>query len=559
MTDSHPTKPTRSDLLRIGVTGHRTLDDPVLITKTVEAILNRLAANSKRVRVFSALAEGSDQIVAERALQLGFDLHAPLPFLRDEYKKDFSEEGAATFDQLLAQCSAVLEFANDRDDSNSAYEIAGRIVLEHVDVMIAIWDGQASRGRGGTAQIVQEALAAGIAVVWIHTESGQSIRYAKAGTSEFGDLPDDAHLHVVPDEAGDISSMYEAEVQPRRQPTQFLAWVWNIWFNTIAGKPRPANVDDVAIADSPFAHVYKRADSLATHYTGLYRGSFLANYLLAAIAVSCSIILLVLEGKHAAHSEEPIGWMIPTTMVAELVCVSLIIIITIGANRKRWHERSIDYRFLSEHLRQLIYVAPLGLTLPTSHPPAYQSGGADSRRSWMAAVLRRVVANRGLPSETVDLEFVESWRNRFLKHVVQNQQNYHQFNAGRLHAFHHRLHVFGMVLFCATAAAVAIHVVILLLGDVAHYFAWLTIVTAMLPTWGAALLAIMNHGEFERLEQRSNAMAIYLTSINEEMLSQPSQSIVSSIDLAQRVSKTCLEEVSDWRTVLAARPIRPPA
>jgi len=34
----------------------------------------------------------------------------------------------------------------------------GQYVVDHCDVLIAVWDGQPSRGRGGTAEIVQYAL-----------------------------------------------------------------------------------------------------------------------------------------------------------------------------------------------------------------------------------------------------------------------------------------------------------------------------------------------------------------------------------------------------------------
>jgi len=40
---------------------------------------------------------------------------------------------------------------------NEAYEKAGFYIAEHSDVMIAVWDGQASQGRGGTAEIVAKA------------------------------------------------------------------------------------------------------------------------------------------------------------------------------------------------------------------------------------------------------------------------------------------------------------------------------------------------------------------------------------------------------------------
>lgn len=35
-----------------------------------------------------------------------------------------------------------------------AYEAAGRYVVDHCDMLLAVWDGRPARGRGGTAEII---------------------------------------------------------------------------------------------------------------------------------------------------------------------------------------------------------------------------------------------------------------------------------------------------------------------------------------------------------------------------------------------------------------------
>ena len=40
------------------------------------------------------------------------------------------------------------------DSRTEAYEQAGRYIVEHSDVLLAVWDGLPARGRGGTAEIV---------------------------------------------------------------------------------------------------------------------------------------------------------------------------------------------------------------------------------------------------------------------------------------------------------------------------------------------------------------------------------------------------------------------
>ncbi|MEY2438480.1 MAG: hypothetical protein QOF97_3316, partial [Acidimicrobiaceae bacterium] len=46
----------------------------------------------------------------------------------------------------------------------AAYERAGRAVVETSDVLVALWDGGASRGRGGTAEMVAYARERGVPV-----------------------------------------------------------------------------------------------------------------------------------------------------------------------------------------------------------------------------------------------------------------------------------------------------------------------------------------------------------------------------------------------------------
>ena len=50
--------------------------------------------------------------------------------------------------------SATGAGAGPEEDRKRAYEQVGRHVVDHCDVLIAVWDGKPSRGRGGTAEIV---------------------------------------------------------------------------------------------------------------------------------------------------------------------------------------------------------------------------------------------------------------------------------------------------------------------------------------------------------------------------------------------------------------------
>jgi len=96
----------------VGVTGHRDLlenDLPMIRGKVSAALesLERLTRNSPRM-LLSALAEGADQLVAEAALERGWQVVAVLPMPLDDFMADFATEAAKRqFRGLLERCVDV--------------------------------------------------------------------------------------------------------------------------------------------------------------------------------------------------------------------------------------------------------------------------------------------------------------------------------------------------------------------------------------------------------------------------------------------------------------------
>jgi hypothetical protein len=180
--------PAPRPTIRVGVTGHRTEGladagyDQVYLRDCVRRILSQIKdvattaslsdqfpfEGKPRFQVVSPIAEGADRIIAEEGLKLGFELLTPLPFARQQYEKDFAtHESRVGFRTLLQKASSVVELEGTRSQENKAYEAVGRWVLFNSDLLIAIWNGKAAVGVGGTGQIVAEALALGITTIWI--------------------------------------------------------------------------------------------------------------------------------------------------------------------------------------------------------------------------------------------------------------------------------------------------------------------------------------------------------------------------------------------------------
>jgi len=160
----------------VGVSGHRALDDPAQVEAQVRACLDSLARVgpgevAPRIVALSPLAEGADRIVARSVLERdpAATLRAVLPLEIADYLDDFSSESSkAEFLALLARADLIeiLGAPEGEDPSNpegrvAAYERVGRYVVDHCDVLIAVWDGEPARGRGGTAEIIEYATGAG--------------------------------------------------------------------------------------------------------------------------------------------------------------------------------------------------------------------------------------------------------------------------------------------------------------------------------------------------------------------------------------------------------------
>lgn len=168
-------------MLRIGVTGHRTFEDAERVGRETDRVLDRLfaavAGGSDDVEIWSSLAEGADRLVAERAMARGARLVVVLPVPADDYRTDFGTEASkAEFDRLssLADTVTVPGDMTSGDmtsgDRTAAYLAAGAAIVDRVDLLVALWDGEPARGQGGTAEVVELARRRGVPVEVVTVE-----------------------------------------------------------------------------------------------------------------------------------------------------------------------------------------------------------------------------------------------------------------------------------------------------------------------------------------------------------------------------------------------------
>ena len=157
-------------MVAVGVSGHRNLPDLDNVSNAVDKALREILATfgDNSLRVISPLAEGADRVVVWRAMaNYSVRLIVPLPLEMSDYMLDFkSISSKAEFITLLEQADQVFELPAE-DTREACYLASGMYVLDHSDVLIAVWDGAPARGRGGTAEIVTEARERGMPLAWV--------------------------------------------------------------------------------------------------------------------------------------------------------------------------------------------------------------------------------------------------------------------------------------------------------------------------------------------------------------------------------------------------------
>ena len=159
--------------VKLGVTGHRkTLQKDKLI-KNVQNEVTNLSNSFLFKSIISPLADGADRIVTKILID-DFDsvLIVPLPFEKDEYKKDFSEDSKKEFDSNLEQAYSCYEVDSlEKNSREGCYFNVGKEVVDQCDILIALWDGKLAKGVGGTGDIVKYAIEIGKAILHINTDT----------------------------------------------------------------------------------------------------------------------------------------------------------------------------------------------------------------------------------------------------------------------------------------------------------------------------------------------------------------------------------------------------
>jgi len=605
--------------LRIGVTGHRPNRFAEAAQLTVRRKLDELfaalseivgqlqtreaeffAPGPPEVCIVSALAEGADRVVAEAGLGAGFALNAVLPFPPDVYEGDFeTDESKTRYRALLAKTSACLTLAGTKSDAaeiERAYEAVGLLTLRQCDILVAVWDGNVSSGRGGTEDIVQHAVATGRPVLRFD-EKGNGPFLLLAQGAEPVDARDlaarataastmdaQALSHIVkhlcaPPETGGSGYQGKAEKKARTFLQRFLhererrllpfafayplllalfggngrgfwksfrlkpyldgaAAEWRSYW-TALGEAGPSVCDPIRdIVMQRFAW----ADRLANYYGQLHRSGYVGNFFLAALAV-----------LFAAFGQ----WW---SQCLELATIFVIMGSTYWGLSAQWHERWVDYRQLSAHLRYLrILALTASSTWETGTPRA--SDDLEAGPVWVNWYYKMTVREMGVVNARIDGRYLAIVRRAIREGEIEGQIDYHRRNAERMESTYWWLEWLSRIAFAVTFVICAYEVTAGMRAGLAPsetLHETLRALSVSLPAFGAALFGIRVHGDFEGSAKRSVEMERRLAAVAARLGDGAPASFAELSALTEHAAIIMAGEVGDWGFVYRARPLALP-
>lgn len=563
--------------LSVGFTGHRdVIDADGQLRARLTDILRRLrdaaaelngtfgfAPEPLRARFVCPLAEGGDQIAAAAALDLGYDLHAVLPFRRHDYPADFGRaESGAILADLLTRADRVLELPCRRGDVPSAYALAGRATVAHCDVLVALWDGLPARGPGGTGEVVEQALRHGLPVIHVSIDPHHPARIvwtahephllqSRLDEVASRELDDGSYTSMVlrliappinREERARLAGFYgerERRFKPRIEYPLLLAVTGVVPVRRASIIAAPYSLADDRPPGAPGAPVtldrgvWRSAlgwsDGLAAHFAQSYRSGHVFNFFAGALAVLLGLSGLVIPAVKL--------WL----AFAELAVIGAFILNTRVGVARNWHRRWLDYRQLAERLRAMASLAALGVAQPERQPVARR---AISWVDWYAAGMWRSI---GMPDGELAADVV-TLTHTVIAREIMTQVAYHANSSVTVHRLDHRLHRAGTFLFAVSCLSCAAFIVAYLIDHdwtVAHAPDFVAL-SAGLPAIGTAFFGIRVQGDFAGTAARSGITSEHLAAVAAALEAEPA-ALSRTADGLETVARAMVADLGEWR------------
>ena len=440
--------------LVIGVTGHRKLRESDLpqLQAQVRTFFVDLQARYPELPLvlLSSMAEGSDQLAAQVALDLGLRVIAPLPLPLDLYREDFDPPFLELLDRQLQQVETIY-LPLDRDSTleqvstpgaarDRQYAQAGIFVSSHCHVLLALWDGQESGRLGGTAQVVRFHLHG--------VMSGQVERRHAAATLLGPDQENVVH-HLptprqgdgdLPDLRGRWLTAAEDTVSGTTLPPEFAEMFrchadFNVDMHKYATQIGAQTEASAMAAQCPVWSTFAAADWLARTYQRRVGRVLVATYALVAL-----MGFAFFTYTHVVTHD--------TVIYVFLLLFLLGMGMMSVASRREWQRKYLDYRTLAEGLRVQSYWRRAGIVLPGTSAFAHDNflQKQDVQLGWIRNVMRGASVDGMLVPSPAGAEQVEAVIDEWIGTVGSGGQlSYYSRAALRKARLHHHAELVGKI------------------------------------------------------------------------------------------------------------------
>lgn len=170
------------DLLHVhivGFSGQQTLRDAASVAEGLRRQLEKMTSPGRRLMALSPLAGPTDLIFAKEALSLAIPLVIVLTLPREELAKNFSDQAAIEFDQVL-QKAARTEALLLTPQLDAATRV-GQKLVDEADVLLTVSDDVETTSAGDTAEVIAYATRRGRPVICLReTANGIAVHDIKS-------------------------------------------------------------------------------------------------------------------------------------------------------------------------------------------------------------------------------------------------------------------------------------------------------------------------------------------------------------------------------------------
>jgi hypothetical protein len=514
--------------VHIGVTGHRDLEPSSQLSRAILERLRFIAARFPSTAstpvsfvVLSALADGADQIVADeaRVLYSQVELFAILPFAAEEYRTKLKQR--RSFDKLAknANCVVLPRSASDEE----AYERAGHFVVDHCDVLVAVWDGYPPGGRGGTAEIVEYANDQGVPVLVV-TPSARTEhpdRHPRRNT-------DDARskVRIGPAEAAFVHiDRYNSQSSDKPDFRRQLDDEHRELLKPL--RSSPLHWHGLTVAQWALPHMV-RADRLALRSQRDYYWASNFLYFMAASSVTAIAVQIAFKTP-------------PWTGIFEILALLLLGLVYAIGNRLELQERWLGYRSLAEAFRSALFITVAAMGEP--HRGSHESDDSPALRPWYQRAFSQAWRNR--PRLGVQDCSAADLRSFLVRGWVERQISYQRQTAEKMRKKKATLGFLISGLFSLTLVAAILHITGALGGGWSQVLVFVAIAA---PAWGAAVTGIRDVRQYRHHEDRYLRAADRLDELARDLEAQPT--IHAVWQLAREAQEIIQTENEGWSGVL---------